>query len=198
MAAGAVWHLPASTRSIRLGDGNVITIDVLCRKCGFEQVPDWKGLRCQNCKHVLDQLGSLLTNHQFRAVGWHTSYKKKKMREEKERRKKLGLIDAKSTQHTQYGTGYGRGQVYGFSGTSIRSLVQQAQDSNTNKQEEEVVQVNKTKRKKPSIRDLRHETNDIIGNWVCAIDSTTGDDYFYNKKTKAVTWNTPRALIGFL
>ena len=204
MAVGAVRHLPASTRSIRLHDGNIITVDVLCRKCGFEQRPDWNGLRCQNCKQALDQLGSLLTNHQFRAVGWHTSYKNKQMRELKEKRMQeaaRGGQNRQQTVHTQYGTNSGdqQGQIFGFSGESIRSMVQKAKSG-----ADEAISIDgdgpvrKPKRAKPSLSNLRHETNDVIGDWACAIDSITGDDYFYNRRTKVVTWNCPRELAGLL
>jgi predicted Zn-ribbon and HTH transcriptional regulator len=197
MAAGAVWHLPASTRSIRLQDGNIITVDVLCRKCGFEQRPDWNGLRCQNCKKPLNQLGSLLTNHQFRAVGWHTSYKNKQLR--KARAKKRKEEDEKESIHlTHYGSSHGEyEQIFGFSGQSIRNILKrsQAEDDESDVKSNKSV---KPKRPKPSLTNLRAETNDVIKDWVCAIDSSTGDDYFYNRKTRVVTWNCPLELKGLL
>ena len=194
MSAGAVWHLPASTREIRLGSGEVITVDVICRKCGYEQPPSWRALRCQNCKEVLDQLGTLLTNHQFRAVGWHSSYKKKK-NAERQRKKEKEKEKNKERIPRQYGTGHGieSQHVFGFSGRSIRSIVQRAAAQEGESSDTDSVR-SERRRKKPSLSNLRSETNDVIGHWICAIDVVTGDDYFYNTKTKVVTWNCPSEL----
>ena len=59
MSAGAVRHLPASTRNVRTADGSLVTIDELCRSCGYEQPPNWNGLRCQNCRLPLNQPSSI-------------------------------------------------------------------------------------------------------------------------------------------
>ena len=200
MAAGAIWHLPASTREVRLGNGDVITLDVLCRKCGYEQLPDWRGMRCQNCREALDQLGTLLTNHQFRAVGTHTAYKNKQKRAKVLARKLNGNGKSKKSDFisTEYGASHGKSEhVFGFSGLSIRDIVRKAATGAVS-EDGSVAGSRSPPRAKPSLSNLRHETNDVIGKWVCAIDAATGDDYFFNKKTKKVTWNCPRELEGLL
>ena len=198
MAAGAVWHLPASTRELRLANGDVITIDVLCRKCGFENKPHWNKLRCENCRRPLDQLGTLLTNHTFRAVGWHTSYKNKQRAMKKAQRK--AQRDKSNPVNTQHGTSHGSEpqQIFGFSGKSIRSIVQRAAEGGSYDEDDQSSSTRSPPRPKPSLSNLRHETNDVIGQWVCAIETATGDDYFYNRKTRVVTWDCPRELEGLL
>ena len=70
MAAGAVAHLPASTRAIRLGTGDVITVDVLCRSCGYELRPPWSG-RCPECGSGLDAWNTVSFVRDWRGDGSH-------------------------------------------------------------------------------------------------------------------------------
>ena len=47
MSEDATHHMPAMLRPFVLGDGTRKLVDIQCRKCGHQQPPIWRGLRCQ-------------------------------------------------------------------------------------------------------------------------------------------------------
>ena len=193
MSAGAVRHLPASTRNVRTHDGGLVTIDQLCRSCGFEQPPDWSGLRCQSCRLPLNQLGDLVTEHQFRAVGLKQALELKKKVARRQRSRKDEKYSPWNTSATHYDTD-ADAQVFGMSGPTIRSIVSSSQLDLVD--EEEKRQLREERRRKrrantPSVANVRAETNNVVGDWVCAIEAATGRDYFFNRRTRKATYTVP-------
>lgn len=193
MSAGAVRHLPASTRNVRLQNGELIALDQICRSCGFEQLPDWSGLRCQNCRLPLRQLGDLVTEHQFRSIGLKQAneFKKKMLRRERNAtQQKYSPWDTSAT-HFDNNAAM---QVYGMSGPTIRSIVDSSQIDKIGLEERRRAEEDRRRRKKantPSVANLRSETNCISGDWVCAIEAKTGREYYYNTRSRKATYRKP-------
>ena len=205
MSAGAVAHLPASTRAIRLGTGDVITVDVLCRSCGYEQPPDWHGLRCQNCRLPLNQLGSLHTDHEFRAIGWKQAASKWQREKRQAEARRLGNRGGRNRRRVG-GTEFEDGntaRMYGMSGgMTVRSIVSGAQLAGRVEAEQARQERAEARRiakaNLPSLGNLRAETNDVVGDWVCAIETGTGKNYFYNKRTHKVQWEVPPSVRPYI
>ncbi len=206
MDAQATLHCPAQMRQVRIGNGDIVTIDILCRNCGYEQRPEHRKLRCEACFHPLEQLGGMGSQHIFRAVGAHT-----RTRTSKDKRKSGGKtarngksfytppgkyrrdIMAGARDHRAFG---GKPH-YGFSGKTIRSILNEGRDAKFD--DINMVDGGETKKKqkkkdKPSLTNLRHETNDVIGDWACCICAKTGKNYFYNMETREATWCVPKEL----
>jgi len=48
--------VPSKAREMQLGDGSKVIVDIICRRCGFEQLHNYFRLRCQECQAPLKQV----------------------------------------------------------------------------------------------------------------------------------------------
>ena len=200
MSAGAVRHLPASTRNVRTADGSLVTIDELCRSCGYEQPPNWNGLRCQNCRLPLNQLGDAITEHQFRAVGLKQALELKKKIEHREKLARSQKYSPWDISATHFDTDADQ-QVFGMSGPTIRTIVSSSQLQVVDEEEQRRLREERRRKKRlntPSVSNLRAETNNVVGDWFCAIEAATGRDYFYNRRTRKATYKVPPEVAAVL
>ena len=88
-----------------------------------------------------------------------------------------------------------------MSGPTIRTIVSSSQLQVVDEEEQRRLREERRRKKRlntPSVSNLRAETNNVVGDWFCAIEAATGRDYFYNRRTRKATYKVPPEVAAVL